>query len=409
MKILFLIPYSFVPPRSGNQNLTFNLLKYVTLHAFCDLVLLVDYGADEEAIRASIVSEFPTIGNIWIFIKPKGIILSVARLESMLHGYHPGIGRYKSNNLAVWLTSHIKKYAYDLVHFDMIHMSQYGKYCGDKPLLLVASDAYSNAARSAKDATDNKLQKFLISIYESLVRNYEKNEYRNFDTVCTVSKIDQNYLAEIVPSLNLRTIGIAIGEHYVEEAPRSFVKQEENQPNILCTGAISSPVVAECFLNFLEVYRSEIIKRVPGVSLTILGRNPTKKLMNCLQEFPSVNYVEYVPDYPSFLKKDWVYAYPQKCSSGLQTKVQQAMAIGLPVVGFEQAFGGLNVEDNKHCFICKNFSEFSKNIIDLLSNPLQRETIGKAAAEQIRCYFSIEKTGNQMLEICQETIKLKNN
>jgi glycosyltransferase involved in cell wall biosynthesis len=406
MNILFLIPYVFVPPSSGNQNLTFNLLKYVTNYAVCDLVLLTEAGANEETIRAAIVAEFPAIRNTWIFTKPKEISLSRARLEAILQGYHPGIGRYKSKNLAEWLSSHLKNYAYDLVHFDMIHMAQYWKYCGSLPLLLVASDAYSNAARSAKLVTSNKIEKLQLSIYESLVRNYEKNEYKRFDTVCTVSETDRKYLSEIVPSLNVRRVGISIGEEYVREKPRSFVEQPESQPSILCTGLISCPPVAEAVLDFLETAYPEIIKRVPDVSLTLLGRNPTKKLKKRIQDFSSIKHIDYVPDYLSFLKKDWVYLYPQRASSGLQTKVQQAIALGLPVVGFEQAFGGLNVESGQHCFICQNLNEVSQYITDLLINQSLRQKIGMAGADHIRGLFSIDEIGEKIMNIYQNTIQL---
>ena len=406
MNILFLIPYVFVPPSSGNQNLTFNLLKYVSNQAVCDLVLLTEAGANEEAIRAAIVAEFPAIGKIWIFTKPRGISLSAARLEAICHGYHPGIGRYKNQNLAEWLTSHLKKHPYDLVHVDMIHMAQYSKCCGSTPLLLVASDAYSNAARSAKLVTTNKLEKLQLSIYEALVRNYEKNEYKRFDTVCTVSEADKEYLTKIVPSLKLQTICFSKGEEYVREKPRSFVGQPANQPGILCTGLISCPPVAEAVLDFLETGYPEIIKRVPGVSLTLLGQNPTKKLKSRLQDFSSVKHIEYVPDYCSFLRKDWVYVYPQRSSSGLQTKVQQAMALGLPVVGFEQAFGGLKVESGQHCYICQTLDEVSQHISNLLINQSLRQKIGVAAAEHIRDLFSIEQVGEKMLNIYLDTIQV---
>ena len=103
MKVLFLLPYVFIPPDKGNKHLIFNLLKYVTTHAECDLILLVDRDADKEEVHHNIRSEFPSVRNIWLFDKPSGLRRLVARFRALARGNHPAIGRYWNKSLADWL------------------------------------------------------------------------------------------------------------------------------------------------------------------------------------------------------------------------------------------------------------------------------------------------------------------
>lgn len=398
------MPYCPVPPNLGNKTLTFNLLKYITKYASCDLAMLVEKGDDRLLLNAKITEEFTGVANIYLFSKNSIFHSSRKRIQAILKGYHPGIGRYSSCELEAWLNKHLQTNSYDLVHFDMFYMIQYVNHFRSTPTLLVSSDAYSMAFMSARIASKNWYSKVYFYIQEVFLRKYEMNEYTKLDTICLVSEIDQKYLTKLVPKLFTKKIGIAIGEEYIRKKPHSLHGDGKSCSNVLCIGSISIPHIAAAMLDFLNDCYPKIIDKLPDTTFTILGRNPDRKLVKRLQEFPFVKYLDYVDDYSSFLQQDWVYVYPQKSGSGLQTKVQQAMAVGLSVVGFEQAFGGLEVENTKQCYVCHSSDEMSDRVIALLSDKHLRETIGNAAAEHIRTTFSIEHVGSEMIAIYKETI-----
>ena len=75
------------------------------------------------------------------------------------------------------------------------------------------------------------------------------------------------------------------------------------------------------------------------------------------------------------------------------------MAVGLPVVGFQEAFGGLNVENGIHCFQCQTYDDFREAVISLMSDGELREKMGNAAAQHIRRNFSIEKVGQDVYQL----------
>ena len=59
--------------------------------------------------------------------------------------------------------------------------------------------------------------------------------------------------------------------------------------------------------------------------MVILGKDPHPIIKGILEK--NITHVEYADDYKKFLDQDWIYIYAQKCASGLQTKLQQAMAM----------------------------------------------------------------------------------
>jgi len=400
MKILFVVPYQFLPPDSGNKNLLYNLLKYATAEASCDLALLVD-DSSAAAVEAALRREYPALKTVVVFAKPRGIALWTARICIAAHLYHPSLGRYLNRALAAWLTMRTTEKSYDLIHFDMVHTAIYRKFCENAPTLLVASDAYSMSARDARRVVREIGYAARLMVEEWLLKRFEKMEYPRFNMVCAVSVVDANYLQKIAPGAVIRTIGIAVAPEYVEREILHFGRPRLKR-RILCTGSIDHRVVADDLIDFLEKCLPHIRKQYPDVETTVLGRRPAAKLKKCMERATGVEHVAFVEDYADFLDQDWVYVYPQRVATGLQTKVQQAMALGLPVVGYNVSFGGLSVESGRHCFMCKDINDMSNHVLSLVGDHDLRCALGAAAARHVRENFSIKKVGDRMFTLYRE-------
>lgn len=400
MKILFVIPYDFIPPGSGNKNLLFALLKGVSPHVECDLVILAESAGP--GVKSRILNELPHVNKIYIFPKPSGFHLHLSRLKFMLAGYHHALGRYRNVALVKWLESHAEHYS--LIHFDMIHVAPYRVFCGSVPTLLVASDAYSMAARTARHAGRmGVIETGYLLVQEWWFRRFERRNYPLFDMVCTVSDIDTAWLKALAHKATIRTIGIGLAAEFTERPIKHLTNPAISKKKILCTGNLNHSVIAEGMINFLRNTVPVLLREHPDLSVTVLGKDPVPKLKLCMEEFDGVvSHVSFVNDYANFLDDDWVYVYPQECASGLQTKVQQAMALGLPVVGFMVSFGGLRVESGKHCFICNDIGEMIQNVMALIESKNLRRQIGLAASTHVREQFSIKRTGEEMLLLYQE-------
>ncbi len=404
MRILFVVPYQFVPPDSGNKNLLYNLLKYVTKEAACDLALLVDDLSEMATIEATLRKEYPAVGVIAVFRKPRGLSLLRARLGMLAHVYHPSLGRYANSSLATWLASQVASGSYDLIHFDMVHTAPYRAFCDKTPTLLVASDAYSMAAKNTGALSPATKDRFRLQVESWLLRNFERREYPHFTIVCTVSERDGEYLKGIAPTATIQTIGIGVAPEYAERTILHFKNATQNSRKILCTGSLNHHLVADDVINFLRQSLPSIKTLFPDVEVTILGQNPMPELKQYVQKTAGIEHIDYVRDYADFLDQDWVYVYPQRTTTGLQTKIQQAMALGLPVVAYDGSFGGLSAESGKHCYSCKDGNDVTTYVLKLIGDAGLRREMGSSAAVHVRENFSIQEMGRQMISIYQEAI-----
>lgn len=403
MKALFVLPYQFVPPDSGNKNLTYGLLKHLAQHLACDIALLVDESKYEPAqIEASIRQAFPAIGQVVVFKKPLGWPLRLARLRAFARGWHPSLGSYFSAELCAWLQDRCSKGCYDLVHFDMFHTAHHRLWVKQVPAVLVASDAYSMASSKARQIASAWQTRLRLRFESWLFSRMESGLYTHFDAVCVVSEVDATYLRSRTHNPHIKRIGIALSGPFLERRVRHFdLMSGLTPPKILITGSIDHDVVAQGVRDFFRQIFPRLKKDFLALEVVVLGKSPEARLLADMNALDGVSHVSFVDDYADFLDQDWIYVYPQRCGSGLQTKVQQAMALGLPVVGYDEAFGGLPVSNGKQAFVCQRSEQMQAAIRQLLESDALRKEIGGAASDHIRHCFSIEKVGEEMLEIYQ--------
>jgi polysaccharide biosynthesis protein PslH len=404
VRVLFLVPHALLPANTGNKRLTDGLLRYLTSIARCDIAMLVDPDTDQDALELAVREAYPDVEKVLCFRRGVGSAAALARTRALVRGVHPAFGRYDSAEFRAWLTRHVAVgRKYDLVHFDMMLMAPYRHVCGDTPTVLVASDAYSRAARSVRYIATRPRYMVTTRMQEILHRRFERSEYPKFSAVCVVSRPDLEYLRALVPAARFRRIGIAVSPEFISQPPRSFPVQER-AAGVLCTGSLDHEGVAQGVLEFLVDSVPSLRADHAETDFVFLGRNPLPFLERAVAAAPGARHVDYVEDYREFLDRDWVYAYPQRCGSGLQTKVQQAMALGLPVVGYPEAFEGLDVTPGRDCLVCETPGQFTDAVRSLLDSAELRDRIGRAGAAHVRTVFSAEATGAGMLAVYREVL-----
>ena len=397
MKILYLLPHWIFPPNSGPKHLTYNLIKFISRHHECHLA-----GFYEDKDSLFIKNQLPNVKILRFFQKSKGFPLRLSQLFFMLKGSPASLARYKNDEFQSWLKMQILTENYDLVHFDTFNMSLYHHVCHQLPSVLIASDAYSMGYKRGARVVHSPFLKLRYLHTAWLLEHFERCYYPNFTKVCTVSDVDTQYLRTNNPNLDVETIEIPVGEEFLSLPDAQMYK--DGNPQLLCVGLLSAPCIGQGTLDFLRKVYPAVVNAVPDVKLTVWGRNPVPALRRKLRTMPTVRYIDFVEDYIGELSRAWVYVYPQRCGSGCQTKVQQAMALGIPVVGSPEAFGGIAAEHGKHVFICKTPGEFTEAIVNLLRNREIRRQLGTAARELIREHYLIEVIGPKMVSIYNQAI-----
>lgn len=402
LRILYITPYNFFIPQSGNQQLMYNLLDSVSHEIICDFAILTSFF-DENSKRAA-RENFPCIKNIFIFPHPRLFMEYLFRLQFFLRGYPNSFGKYKSPSLVEWLKK--VESNYDLIHFDWIYSAQYIKYISKVPSIIVASDCYSLSASFGLRRSDVNFFRRIYNFLQYLaLMNYEKRVLPKFSRVLVVSKKDKNALKLISPKSIVELIKIGCNLPLFRKK-NNATKNHIQDKKMLILGNIDQITIREDVLFFLRHSIPVLFKSHPNLHITILGNTSSRDFISFIKKCNDrITHIEYVDNFRDFLNDDWVCVFPQKRSTGLQTKVQQAMASGLPVVGYLDVFNGLDVIRGHHAYNCRDINLIIKSIDILLSDKNLRKSVGLSASKFIKANFSREVVRLEITSIYKDVLK----
>jgi glycosyltransferase involved in cell wall biosynthesis len=121
-----------------------------------------------------------------------------------------------------------------------------------------------------------------------------------------------------------------------------------------------------------------IKKEIPGIRFYIVGSNPTKEVLSLALD-SSVTVTGYVPDTREYLNMATVVAAPLRIARGIQNKVLEAMAMGIPVVATPQAFEGIEAQPGRDLVLGENAEKFGESVIKLIKMVSLRRSLGDNA------------------------------
>ena len=83
---------------------------------------------------------------------------------------------------------------------------------------------------------------------------------------------------------------------------------------------------------------------MPNAQFSIVGSKPTRQV-KALRRSPNVRVTGAVSDVRPYLANARVAVAPFRLARGVQNKVLEAMAMGLPVVGTSETFEGISANE----------------------------------------------------------------
>lgn len=127
-------------------------------------------------------------------------------------------------------------------------------------------------------------------------------------------------------------------------------------------------------------------QRMPSVRFTICGSRPTPAVTG-LAAIEGVIVTGQVPDVRPYLARAAVAVAPLRIARGVQNKVLEAMAMGLPVVATPAAFSGIEADAGSDLLVAGDSVQFAESVCRLLGDEPMRRAIGLAARRRVeQCY-----------------------
>ena len=129
---------------------------------------------------------------------------------------------------------------------------------------------------------------------------------------------------------------------------------------------------------------------MPDVTWTVVGTNPAPEVA-ALAADAAVTVTGRVPDLRDYLNRAQVAIDPLRVGAGLQNKVLEGMATGLPMVITSVANEGIQASHPDTLLIADEPDMFAQRVVELLQDADKRRRLGEAARAFIIEYWSWEK------------------
>ncbi|HLQ66720.1 MAG TPA: TIGR03087 family PEP-CTERM/XrtA system glycosyltransferase [Candidatus Limnocylindrales bacterium] len=216
---------------------------------------------------------------------------------------------------------------------------------------------------------------------------YEEQVAREWDHSLFVSGREERLLAARVPGrpftvlqngVDLAHFNPAFAGATAPAAPARNGGGHGEALRIVFTGVMDYFPNVDGVRHFCASIFPRIRAALPEARFVIVGRNPARAV-RALARQPGVEVTGTVPDVRPHLAGAAVSVAPLRIARGLQNKILEAMAMGLPVVGTSAAFEGLDAMRQAGARVADDPEAFATHVVELLRSPERRREAGSRA------------------------------
>ncbi len=424
MKILYIahrIPY---PPNKGDKIRSFNEIKYLSQRHEIHLACLADDSKDLK--YENDLKHFCKSINV-VLINPK-----MVKLKSSFYLFSKkplSIPYFYSKKLQQTIDHLLSTIDFDIIFCFSSPMAEYvfksrllvSGFLRFEKSLLKGSPVTSDqklASRNQKLIMDfvdvdsdkwgqySKHARFPMSWVYALegrrLADYERKVAEAFDHSILVTEAEGKiFKCKNSYVQNISTISNGVDLDYFSPTFSQHPSTINQQPVIVFTGVMNYFANVDGVVWFTKEILPLIKKEIPEIRFYIVGSNPTKEVLS-LGLDSSVTVTGYVPDTREYLKMATVVAAPLRIARGIQNKVLEAMAMGIPVVATPQAFEGIEAEPGRDLILGGDVRRIAEGVIGLIKEGSFRKSIGDNArriVEKNYCWAkNLEKLNNILIK-----------
>lgn len=170
---------------------------------------------------------------------------------------------------------------------------------------------------------------------------------------------------------------VVLVTHGVDERLFDVVRRPAPEPRIVFLGNLSVPHNIDAAQYAARELWPRLHAARPEARLVIAGADPVPAVRQ-LAAIEGVEVTGPIPDLRTLWEGAHVMLAPLRFSTGIQNKVLEAMAAGVPVVATPQVAEGIEVRDGEHLLVAADEDGLVAATLETLGDP-------DAAAERVRC------------------------
>jgi sugar transferase (PEP-CTERM/EpsH1 system associated) len=365
------IPY---PPHTGDKTRAFHIARHLTARHDLTLGFLVDDLGDLAG-----VDELRRVVPDIVFARLRKSVSLARGVASVASGGTVTLPYFRSGGLARQVSRRSREARFDVVYASSTAMAQYAP--ADLPLVMDFVDVDSDKWRQYA-----KHRRFPLNwLYRTEGRRLQacEGEIARRASVCLLATdVENEQLRSFAPWADTAVIPNGIDSVYYAPQPAA-----STEPAVIFTGAMDYLPNIDAVRYFCADILPLVRREVPETVFYIVGLNPAAEVQR-LGELPGVVVTGAVPDVRPYYARARVCVAPLRIGRGIQNKVLQGMAMGLPVVASPLAARGVRGEPGVHLEVAAGDAAFAGHVARLLKRPEACADLGRAGRACVETHYT---------------------
>ncbi|HEX5002812.1 MAG TPA: glycosyltransferase [Bacteroidia bacterium] len=382
MKLLMLLSRFPYPLEKGDKLRAFQHIQMLSSKYELHLIALSDTAVNDKQLEAL----RPYCASIKVIrLNPVTLIFNL--IAAFIKRLPLQVGYFHNKSIEKEIIKVAARLKPEVVFCQLIRTALYGKVVDAQVKIIDYQDAFSAGTKQRLNDAP-ALMKPLFRRELKLVRQFEEESFRWFRKHLVISDSDRKQLA-ITDSKSIVILpnGVRIQEQLSDSADKSidvlFVGNMQYRPN----------VDAATFL--VKEIMPFVWKKLPEASVTLCGADPSSEVRKL--ESSLVQVTGWVENVEVYYKKAKVFVAPMRIGTGLQNKLLEAFAAGLPVITTPLSATPLSGLQDEDYLVSNSAGSFAENIVRLLTDSALRTRVGTNGNRLVRQKFSMQAVQEELL------------
>lgn len=384
MKILFVAPRFCYPPIRGDQVRSYHFIRILSVRHHVTLVAPVSPGFDEKVHEAE-----THLGARWIAVPIRGWervrnlgrFLSSSLPLQVLYFCLPSMKRIVQE-----LT---REESFDLIHVQLARMAPSVSEIEEVPKVLDFIDALSLNMRRRSQRERWPLR-WAFRLEAERMGRYEEQLVSLFDEQVVSSPADKSAIGEY------ETLHVIPNGVNIEDFPYSEYGREDKV--IVFSGRMGYFPNAEAAVYFATRVFPLIRREEPKARFVVVGADPPRRVRR-LSRLKGIEVTGYVSRMHDYLSSATVSVAPMFSGTGIQNKVLEAMASGVPVVATPYAVSAIEAIRGEHLLVAEDAQGLAECVLRLLKDATLRERLARNARCLVEARYSWQRSVAALEEV----------
>tara|TARA_B100000780_G_scaffold157034_1_gene109830 strand:- start:1314 stop:2489 length:1176 start_codon:yes stop_codon:yes gene_type:complete len=263
--------------------------------------------------------------------------------------------------------------------------------------LPVFVDMVDSMALNFKRRLDNSrgVKKLILHEEYNRLVAYEKKVAELASHTFVVASADMNFIE------SAKVTSIPLGVDTEEFKPK---KDDNKKLNIIFTGNMSYQPNIDAVVWFINNCFKGIKKEFPDINFNIVGREPHTSIIKLSIVDKSIQVLGDVDSIAYHLNNSSCALAPMQTGSGMQNKILEAMACGIPVVSSSMGLGDIKAIRDKEILISDSALGYTETVIRLLKSKELQEYIGNSGMEYVLQNHNWESVNKNFYNCCLKNL-----